>query len=68
MVSKAENRDCIMNEKYHDKFYQMTCLFPPSLFDELDALAIKTGVSKSEMIRQATMEYVNRHIADEEGE
>ena len=55
-----------MTEKYHDKFYQMTCLFPPSLFDELDALAIKTGVSKSEMIREATMEYINRHTADKE--
>ena len=42
-----------------------TSLFPPSLFDELDALAIKTGVSKSEMIREATMEYVNRHMAEE---
>lgn len=55
-----------MNEKYHDKFYQMTCLFPPTLFAELDALAIKTGVSKSEMIREATMEYVKRRMAEED--
>lgn len=54
-----------MAERYHNKFYQMTCLFPPSLFDELDALAISTGVSKSEMIREATMEYVKRRTAEE---
>lgn len=57
-----------MNEKYHGKFYQMTCLFPPSLFDELDTLSLKTGVSKSEMIREATVEYVRAHTADKEGE
>jgi hypothetical protein len=54
-----------MSEKYHEKFYQMTCLFPPQLFVKLDALAIKTGVSKSEMIREATTEYVKRHTAEE---
>lgn len=36
-----------------------------TLFAELDALAIKTGVSKSEMIREATMEYVKRRMAEE---
>lgn len=53
-----------MNKKYHGNFYQMTCLFPPQLFEELDALAIKTGTSKSEMIREATKEYIVRHMAD----
>lgn len=57
-----------MNEKYRDKFYQMTCLFPPTLFDELDALSIKTGVSKSQMIREATQEYIKHRTADKEGE
>ena len=56
-----------MNEKYHGKFYQMTCLFPPQLFEELDALAMKTGISKSEMIREATKEFIVRHLADLEG-
>lgn len=57
-----------MNEKYRGQFYQMTCLFPPSLFDDLDALALETGMSKSQMIRAATQEYVRRHTADKEGE
>ena len=45
----------------------MTCLFPPQLFEKLDAIAMKTGISKSEMIREATKEFIVRHLADPEG-
>ena len=57
-----------MNDKYHSRYYQMTCLFPPSLFEDLDAVSTETGLSKSEMIREATIEYVRRKKADGEEE
>lgn len=65
-ANKTRNSKLRMNEKYRMGLYQMTCLFQPSLNELLDELALKTGKSKSEMVREAAWEYVYKHTADKE--
>lgn len=65
-ANKTRNTKLRMNEQYRMGLYQMTCLFPPSLNELLDELALKTGKSKSEMVREAAWEYVTKHTADKE--
>lgn len=65
-ANKTRNSKLRMNEEYRMGLYQMTCLFQPSLNELLDELALKTGKSKSEMVREAAWEYVYKHTADKE--
>lgn len=65
-ANKTRNSKLRMNEKYRAGLYQMTCLFPPSLNEMLDKLALKTGESKSKMVREAAWEYVCKRTAEEE--
>lgn len=65
-ANKTRNSKLRMNEEYRMGLYQMTCLFQPSLNELLEELALKTGKSKSEMVREATWEYVYKHMAEED--
>lgn len=67
-TNKTRSSKLRMNKEYRMGLYQMTCLFQPRLNELLDELALKTGKSKSEMVREAAWEYVYKHSADKEGE